>query len=34
MADKIKIIDDKIKENQAQYRLKKQPTFLHYHLKN
>ena len=34
LTDELKIIDNKIKVNQAQYDLEKQLQFLHYHLKN
>ena len=35
LTDELKIIDDKIKTNQAQYDLYRETeTFLHYYLKN
>ena len=32
LTDELKILDDKIKTNQAQYDLEKQLNSLHYHL--
>ena len=34
LTDELKILDGKIKANQAQYDLERQLKFLHYHLKN